>query len=88
MLEDPSGGKRQAKVSFNPDLMSSPEQQFKMCLSYLCNEMGVDPYETFKMQILSELLFEGPNAVFYKKLIEEGHAPAFCPGYGYDYTTR
>lgn len=37
---------------------------------------------------MGQLLFEGPNAIFYQKLIEDGHAPAFCPGYGYDYTTR
>jgi len=40
------------------------------------------------MSILSSLLFDGPNAPFYKKIIEEGVAPNFCPGIGYDHTTK
>jgi hypothetical protein len=40
------------------------------------------------MQILSSLLFDGPNAPFYKSIIEGGIAPSFCPGNGYDYTTK
>ena len=37
---------------------------------------------------MSSLLFDGPNAPFYKKIIEEGIAPNFCPGVGYDHTTK
>ena len=40
------------------------------------------------MQILSTLLFEGPNSPFYKRIIEAGIAPNYCPGYGYDQTTK
>lgn len=40
------------------------------------------------MQILSSLLFDGPNTPFYKRIIEEGVAPNFCPGFGYDHTTK
>lgn len=40
------------------------------------------------MQIMTTLLFEGPNSPFYKKIIEQGIAPNYCPGYGYDHTTR
>lgn len=50
--------------------------------------MCTDPYETFKLQILSYLLFEGPNSLFYQEIIEKDVAPNFCPGYGYDHTTR
>jgi Zn-dependent M16 (insulinase) family peptidase len=50
--------------------------------------MSEDPYEAFKMQVLSHLLFEGPNSLFYKNIIEQGLAPNYCPGYGYDTTTR
>ena len=71
-----------------PDLMSAPETQAKLGLIYLCNEMCEDPYETFKLQILAHLLFEGPNSLFYQSIIEEGLAPNYCPGYGYDNTTR
>ncbi len=34
------------------------------------------------------MLFEGPSSIMYKKIIEEGIAPDFCPGFGYDSTTR
>ena len=68
--------------------MSEADKQAKMGITFVCNEMCQDPYETFKLQILSELLFEGPNSVFYKKIIEENVAPNYCPGYGYDFTTR
>jgi Zn-dependent M16 (insulinase) family peptidase len=40
------------------------------------------------MMVLSNLLFDGPNTPFYKKIIEGGLASNFCPGNGYDYTTR
>jgi Zn-dependent M16 (insulinase) family peptidase len=73
---------------FMPDLMSESETQAKYGISYLCNKVSDDPYETFCMNILSTLLFEGPNSPFYKKIIEEGVAPNFCPGTGYDHTTK
>lgn len=75
-------------MPFMPDQMSEPELQAKMAFVFVCNEMSQDPYEAFKLQILSALLFEGPNSLFYKDIIEEGLAPSFCPGYGYDHTTR
>jgi presequence protease len=71
-----------------PDLMSPAESQAKMGITFVCNQMCDDPYETFKLQVLSALLFEGPNSLFYKSIIEGDVAPNFCPGYGYDNTTR
>jgi Zn-dependent M16 (insulinase) family peptidase len=71
-----------------PDLMSDAGQQVKFGLTYICNEMAKDPYETFKLQILEQHLFAGPTSLFYKHIIEAGLAPAFCPGYGLDFTTR
>ena len=68
--------------------MSEPETQVKLGISYLCNELSEDAYQGFCMMILSNLLFEGPNAPFYKNIIEGGLAPNFCPGTGYDYTTK
>jgi Zn-dependent M16 (insulinase) family peptidase len=38
--------------------------------------------------VLSNLLFEGPNSPIYKKIIESELAPSYCPGYGFDYTTK
>ena len=40
------------------------------------------------MQILASLMFDGPNSPFYKHIIEAGVAPNYCPGYGYDSSTR
>jgi len=33
-------------------------------------------------------MLDGPNSPFYKRIIEAGVAPNFCPGYGYDSTTK
>ena len=68
--------------------MGEPDAQVKLGFVYLCNELSKDPYDSFKLMVLSTLMFEGPNSPFYKKIIEEGVAPSYCPGYGYDYTTR
>ena len=71
-----------------PDLMSEAESQVKFGLTYVCNEMAEDPYETFKLQILERQLFEGPTSLFYKEIIEAGLDTAYCPGYSIDFTTR
>ena len=31
---------------------------------------------------------DGPNSPFYKRIIEEGVAPNYCPGAGYDNSTK
>ena len=56
---------------FMPDLMSPAEQQAKFALSFLCDFIPAEnAYEAFCLQILSSLLLEGPNAPFYKSVIE------------------
>ena len=60
----------------------------KFCLMYLCNDTTKDYKITFALNILSYMLFETPNSPFYKNLIENGLAPSFCPGYGYDSSYR
>lgn len=72
-----------------PDLMSSADNQAKYGLSWLCDfDPAKDAYESFCMQILSTILLDGPSAPFYKSIIEANKAPNFCPGAGYDHTTR
>jgi Zn-dependent M16 (insulinase) family peptidase len=68
--------------------MSESESQVKLGFSLLCNEIADSPYEAFCLTVLSNLLFEGPNSPMYKNIIESGIAPAFCPGYGYDITSK
>jgi Zn-dependent M16 (insulinase) family peptidase len=71
-----------------PDMISEPQQQAKFAYSFVCNQINSDPYVTFALQVLSILLFEGPNATFYQSLIESDLGANFCPGYGYDTTTK
>lgn len=72
-----------------PDLMSPAENQAKLGIAFLCNLLpSKDEYESFCLNVLSSILINGPNAPFYKAIIEEGIAPNFCPGAGYDSTTR
>lgn len=74
---------------FMPDLMSPPEQQCKLGLFFLLNiDPAADPYEAFCMHVLENIILEGPNAPFFKALVESGKAPSFCPGAGFDNTTR
>ena len=56
----------------------------KMAIAYLLDDINENPYETFKLSILSHLLMEGPNSVMFKRLIESGLAPGYCHGYGLD----
>lgn len=75
-----------AQDNFTPDLMSPADQQAKYALSFFCSDLYTarDSYESFCMQILSVLLLDGPNAPFYKSIIEAGVAPQLCPGAGFD----
>jgi Zn-dependent M16 (insulinase) family peptidase len=41
-----------------------------------------DVYESFVMKIVSELLVEGPNAPFYRTLIEADLGTGFSPSTG------
>ncbi|KAL1502220.1 hypothetical protein ABEB36_007394 [Hypothenemus hampei] len=45
-------------------------------------------YDTFLMLFLSELLVKGPNAAFYKTLIEPNFSSGFTPSTGLDNQTR
>lgn len=44
--------------------------------------------ETFELYILSQLLLKGPNAAFYKSLIESNIGSAFSPLTGFDPQTK
>jgi len=88
-LEDKLTTPIHKEESFMPDLMSPADTQSKLGLTFLCDLIPAEnPYENFCIQILSALLLNGPNAPFYKAIIEKNKAPNFCPGSGYDHTTR
>ena len=52
-----------------------------IALAYLVCDIS-DVYESFVMKIVSELLVEGPNAPFYRTLIEAGLGTGFSPSTG------
>ncbi|KAL1140397.1 hypothetical protein AAG570_000329 [Ranatra chinensis] len=63
------------------------KEQSWIAISQLCNDVK-SCQETFVLQVLSELLVKGPNASFYKSLVEPNIAGGFCPVTGYDAHTR
>eukprot|EP01022_Parablepharisma_sp_SALTPOND_P018942 TRINITY_DN3165_c0_g1_i1.p1 TRINITY_DN3165_c0_g1~~TRINITY_DN3165_c0_g1_i1.p1 ORF type:complete len:1146 (-),score=91.33 TRINITY_DN3165_c0_g1_i1:6051-9374(-) len=71
-----------------PDRMRPLNQQGKFAISCLCTEAFADPYETFTLKILSKLLIEGTSTPLYKELIESGLADSYCPGIGFDTSSR
>lgn len=68
---------------FAPD----PEKQTTAVVSYLLADIN-DSYETFVLQIISELLTGGPNAPFYRKLLEPNIGTGFSPVCGFDTHTK
>lgn len=88
-LEDKSSQFIYKEEKFMPDLMSPAETQAKFALSWLCDFIPAkDAYEAFCLNILSNLLLSGPNAPFYKSIVEGQVAPQYAPGVGFDHTTR
>ena len=47
-----------------------------------------DIYETFVLRVIGELLIDGPNAPFYKNLIESGLGTGISPVSGYEAYTK
>lgn len=63
------------------------EQQNSLTIAYLMNDI-TDIYETFLLQFVTELLIKGPNAPFYKSLIEPNISGGFTPSTGFDSQQR
>ena len=80
---------QEVKVKSPPEAINpDPKRQTKFALSYLCNDVVDDTFTSISLNILSYLLFETPNSIFYKVLLESGIAEGYCPGYGYDMSTK
>jgi len=89
VLEQKRGAPLFTTEKFMPDLMQEEGKQAKLGLAFLCDLVPAEnPYEAFALQILSTMLLEGPNAPFYKSIIEADKAPGFCPYAGLDHTSR
>jgi Zn-dependent M16 (insulinase) family peptidase len=51
-------------------------------VTYLCNE-NISSYESFKLKVLSDLMFQGFNSPFYKNIRKFNLATTYCPNIGY-----
>ncbi|KAJ8966338.1 hypothetical protein NQ314_003606 [Rhamnusium bicolor] len=65
------------------NLSENPEKQNTVSISLLLSD-NTNIYETFLMQFLTELLIKGPNAPFYKSMIEPNFSGGFTPSTGFD----
>uniref|UniRef100_A0A6G1SA68 Presequence protease, mitochondrial n=1 Tax=Aceria tosichella TaxID=561515 RepID=A0A6G1SA68_9ACAR len=74
---------RTVDISCPPDPMSAtPDKQATTSISYLLPTQINDHNEMFSLQLLSSLLIDGPNAPFYKSLIESGIGADYSPSTG------
>jgi presequence protease len=58
----------------------------KYIISYLCDPIDKDPFETFLMTVLSSALFDSQDSPMYKALLESRIANKYLAGTGYDYS--
>lgn len=77
-------GPRKSEISCRFDNMGAPiEKQNQIAVGYLMSDI-TDSYETFVLYILTELLVKGPNAYFYKRLVEPNFSGGFNGVTGFD----
>uniref|UniRef100_A0A673BG49 Presequence protease, mitochondrial n=1 Tax=Sphaeramia orbicularis TaxID=375764 RepID=A0A673BG49_9TELE len=79
---------REDHVTCSPDALA-PDQskQNTLCMSYLLGDI-TDTFEGFTLSLLSSLMISGPNAPFYKALIEPKIGSDFSSVVGYDGSTK
>ncbi|XP_063878942.1 presequence protease, mitochondrial-like [Scylla paramamosain] len=78
---------RSAHVACGFDPLASVDAQNSIAVSYKLVDI-TDTFETLVLAILGDLLTSGPNAPFYKALLEPGLGSGFSPSSGYDGHTR
>ncbi len=71
----------------NDPLAADSSKQSILAVSYLCEDIK-NVYELFELKVLSQLLIDGPNASFYKALVEPNFGSGYSPGTGFDSQTR
>ncbi|CAL4121780.1 unnamed protein product, partial [Meganyctiphanes norvegica] len=76
-----------AHINCGVDPMAQGQVQTSLTVSYMLTNIH-DTFETFVLQILGELLMSGPNAPFYKSLLESQLGSQFSPSSGFDSHTR
>lgn len=80
---------RFVEISCPPDPMTAtPEKQTTTSISYMLKTTNTNFEDMFALQLLSSLLIDGPNAPFYRNLIESGIGSDFAPSTGLGSYTR
>lgn len=69
------------------DPSSPPPNDTTLAISYAACDVH-EVYECFVLQVIGELLIDGPSAPFYKSLIETGLGTGFVPTSGFGAQTR
>ncbi|KAL4482884.1 hypothetical protein ABPG74_018910 [Tetrahymena malaccensis] len=57
-------------------------------ITFMCNDIIDNPFDTLALSVLSYCLFEMPQSIFFQEFLQSGQASKYCPGYGYDITNR
>jgi Zn-dependent M16 (insulinase) family peptidase len=79
---------RRSKITCRYDSMGAPiQKQNQIAVGYLMTDI-CDIYETFVLQVLTELMVKGPNSYFYKSLIEPNISGGYNSVTGYDPTIK
>lgn len=79
---------RHKHITCRPDHMAADlTKQSTIAISVLCSDI-TDIQETFELQVLSQLLIQGPNSAFYKTLVEPNVGAGFAPVTGYESQTK
>lgn len=87
--QEPWKAPRVAEITGPSDPMSvSPDKQTTTSISYMLPTKITNLDDIFSLQILSELLISGPNAPFYKNLVESGIGSGYSPASGLECGTK
>lgn len=79
---------RRKHISCRVDpLAADPAKQSTIAVSYACADVR-QVYESFVLKVVAQLLTDGPNASFYKTLIEPNIGSSYAPATGYDAQMR
>ncbi|KAM9790925.1 presequence protease, mitochondrial [Syngnathus typhle] len=86
--QPPWASPREERVTCSPDAMApDAARQSTLCVSYKLGDI-TDTFEAFTLSLLSALMTSGPNAPFYKALIEPKIGTDFSSVVGYDGSTK
>ena len=72
---------RAVHITCAPDSSLPPGKESTMAIAFKLSDI-CDPYETFVLSIISELMVDGPNAPFYNSLLEAQLGLSYVNGTG------